>query len=441
MNARSLLPVLLLSLAACAPEASEEEGQDVDQANDAINAASELDAQSIADLRAAGFSEKEINAVGESVVVSKRLGIQSFVSENNDGSAKSGIVRRESHGKGQGCLRAKVDVTADAGLSTFSKGKSYPAWLRISNGGAFQKDDKSTHISRGFGLKLMNVAGTPTGTHDFLFITSPRFFIHDVTHYPGFLRSSGNGRVGFLANVLFGMSWEEKKVIFHRLSLKVSNLLESPEYSAVPYSFGGYDKPVKYALARCDAGAPPVSPESHDPPDGAGPNYLEDSMNATLQSSDADAGICYAFFVQKPRSEREDPVDNPTQAWEGAFERVATVTIPHGQHKGGEADYTKNDAECERMAFDPWNAPSDSAPLGKTNWTRKLVYKKLAEFRRVELPKVYAKWMQNHDDASIPADWRNELAKLRDPDAAMLKVAKTDQPDVDEGFRTLGIVR
>jgi hypothetical protein len=440
MISRRLLPLFFLStLVACAPEASEEEGQDVEAAADEINAANELDPQSIADLRAAGFNEREITAVGESVVVSKRLGIQSFVSENNDGTAAPGIVRRESHGKGQGCLRAKVDVTADAGLSTFSKGKSYPAWLRISNGGAYQRDDKSTHISRGFGLKLMNVAGTPTGTHDFLFITSPRFFIHDVTHYPGFLRSSGNGRIGFFANLLFNMSWEEKKVIIHRLSLKVSNLLESPEYSAVPYRFG--DQPVKYALARCDASSPPVSPESHDPPDGAGPDYLEDAMNATLAASDPAEGICYAMFVQKPRSEREDPVDNPTQAWEGAFERVATITIPHGQHKGGDADYTENAAECERMAFDPWNAPADSAPLGKTNWTRKLVYKKLAEFRRVELPKVYAKWMQNHDDPSIPEEWRRELGKLQNPEAAMLKIAKTDQPDVDEGFRKLGIVR
>lgn len=78
---------------------------------------------------------------------------------------------------------------------------------------------------------------------------------------------------------------------------------------------------------------------------------------------------------------------------------------------------------------------------GKTNWTRKLVYEKLAEFRRVELPRVYAKWMQNHDDASIPEDWRRERAKLRDPEAATLKVVKTDQPDLDEGFRKLGIVR
>jgi len=439
MKPRALAGLLLLSLAACAPEAAEEENQDVDQSNDEINAASELDAESIAGLRSAGFSEKEINAVGESVVVSKRLGIQSFVSENNDGTAVSGVVRRESHGKSQGCLRAKVDITADAGLSTFTKGKSYPAWLRISNGGQFQKSDKSTHISRGFGLKLMNVAGTPTGTHDFLFITSPRFFIHDITHYPGFLRSSGDGRVGFFVNLLFHMSWEEKMVVAHRLSLKVSNLLESPEYSAVPYRFG--NAPVKYAVARCDAGAPPISPQSHDPPSGAGDDYLEDAMNATLASSDPANGVCYGFYVQHPRSEREDPVDNPTQAWEGAFERVATITIPHGQQRGGEADYTKNDAECERMAFDPWNAPADSAPLGKTNWTRKLVYKRLAEFRRVELPRVYAKWMRNHDDASIPEHWRRELGKLRDPEAAMLKIAKTDQPDVDEGFRTLGIVR
>jgi hypothetical protein len=423
---------MTLLLTACAAEPPPE---DVQAGADEINASSELDPGSAAELRGAGFTEDEIQSVGESVVVSKRLGLQSFVSENNDGTAQADVVRRESHGKQHGCLRAKVDVTADAGPSTFTKGKSYPAWIRISNGGQYQKDDKSTHISRGFALKMMNVEGTPTGTHDLLFITSPRFFIHDIKHYPGFLRSSGNGRFGFFVNLLFNMSWEEKLVIVHRLSLKVSNLLESPEYSAVPYRFG--EAAVKYAIARCDAGPPPVSPESKPPPNGAGENYLEDAMNATLASGD----VCYGLYVQHPRSEAADPIDNPTTAWEGAFDRVATITIPAGQERGGEADYSANGAECERMAFDPWNAPADSAPLGKTNWTRKLVYKKLAEFRRVELPHVFAAWKANPDDPSIPEDWRNELAKLRDPDAVNLTVKETGEPEVDDGFRRLGIVR
>lgn len=391
------------------------------------------------ELSAAGFSADEIEAVGQSITVSKLLGVQSFVQEANQGNAKSdSSIRRESHGKAQGCLRAKVDVTTSTGAGVFKQGASYPAWIRLSNGGAYQKDDKSTHISRGWAIKLLDVPDTTTHTHDFLMINSPRFFISDIRHYPGFLKSSGNGRVSFLTNVLTNMSLEEKAVIVHRLGLKVSNLLESPEYSAVPYSYGA--EVVKYAVAPCGT-VPPSTPTSKPPPNGASDTYLEDAMNATLEGSEATGGVCYGMFVQRPRAGGVDSIENPTRAWEGAFEQVAKITIPFGQHKGGTADYRANDAECERMAFEPFNTTAASRPIGKTNLTRKFVYAALSEFRRVEMPRIYARWQANHDDPTIPAAFRDELAKIEDPSALAPKIKPTNQPSVDEGFRRLGIVR
>jgi hypothetical protein len=55
------------------------------------------------------------------------------------------------------------------------------------------------------------------------------------------------------------------------------------------------------------------------------------------------------------------------------------------------ADYRANDDECERMAFDPFNSSEANEPRGKTNWTRKFVYKALSQFRLVEMPKLYAR--------------------------------------------------
>jgi hypothetical protein len=412
----------------------------VDGAEDNFSeTATALDEDARRELADVGFSPDEIKAVAESIAISKVLGVKSFVSEANDGTtAPESSVRRESHGKAQGCLRAKVDVTTTSGAGVFKSGASYPAWVRLSNGGAYQKDDKSQHISRGWGIKLLGVEGTATGTHDFLFITSSRFFISDLRHYPGFLKASGNGRVGFLWNLLTNMSWEEKEVIVHRLGLKVSNLLESPEYSAVPYAYG--NEVVKYAVAPCAAGAPPPTPTSKPPASGAGEDYLQDAMNATLERSDPAAGVCYAFFVQRPRGGSADSIENPTHAWEGAFERVATVTFPYGQHAGGIADYRANDEECERMAFDPFNTTLASHPMGKVNWTRKFVYAALANFRRVEMPEIYARWQRNHDDPSIPAEYRKELAKIHDPSALAPAVKETRQPSIDDGFRKLGIV-
>lgn len=398
-----------------------------------------LDEEASRELASVGFSDDEVKAVAESIALSKWLGVQSFVKEVNDGErTDDDSVRRESHGKAQGCLRARFDVSTARAAGVFKDGATYPAWIRLSNGGAYQKDDKSQHISRGMAIKLLGVQETETHTHDFLMITSPRFFIRDITHYPGFLKGTGNGRLGFLSNLLFNLSWEEKQVVVHRLSLKVSNLLESPEYSAVPYAYG--NETVKFAVAPCGA-PPPSTPTSHPPPSNASENYLEEAMNRTLQSSDPSTGVCYGFFIQRPRNASSDPIENPTRPWEGGFDQVATITIPYGQHKGGPSDYTKNEVECERMAFDPWNSAIENQPRGKTNWTRKFVYKALNHFRRVEMPVVYAKWLANRNDQSIPAEWRRELQKLRDPAALAPKPKDISEPTIDDGFRELGIVR
>jgi hypothetical protein len=219
------------------------------------------------------------------------------------------------------------------------------------------------------------------------------------------------------------------------MGLKVANLLESPEYSAVPYAYGA--KSVKYALAPCGS-VPPVNPTSRAPQSDS-ENYLEEAMNRTLLESRAQGGVCYSMFIQQPKG--NDSVENPTQAWNGGFEQVAKILIPNGQQREGLLDYRSNDAECERMAFDPFNVPAANRPISKTNLTRKYVYAALANFRRSEMPKLFARWKKNHDDAAIPSAILDELKKLKNPDGASPKLQDQTQPKVDEGFRQLGIVK
>jgi hypothetical protein len=388
------------------------------------------------ELRQAAFSEDEITAVAQSVSASMVLGVKSFVDEVNDRtSAAGGSIRRESHGKQQGCLRARFEVTTDSGVGVFRSGASYPAWIRLSNGGAYQRDDRHEHISRGFGIKLLDVPDTPTRTHDFLLITSPRFFIENITHYPSFLKSSGEGRPSQIFNFVLHMSGAERDVINHRRALKVRNLLESPGYSAVPYQYG--DDVVKYAIAPCALEAPPVMPQPQEPPSDASEDYLEEAMNATLRAS-APGPVCFGFYIQRKRA--EDSIDNPTRAWEGPFERVARLTIPFGQHRGGPFDYSHNDAEGERMSFDPFNAVPANRPVGKTNLTRKFIYAKLAAFRRRELPELFLRWRADRRDPSVPDEFKREFRQLEDPEAVTPRIQDDRQPEIDDKFHGLGIV-
>ena len=220
---------------------------------------------------------------------------------------------------------------------------------------------------------MLNVNETPTRTHDFLLITSPRFFIRDLTHYPSFLESSGKGRPSQILNFILHLSADERDVIQHRRALRVSNLLESPGYSAVPYKYG--DDVVKYAIAPCRLDSPPVMPEPQEPPPGASKDYLEEAMNATLLASEH-TPVCFGFYVQ--RKEAADSIDDPTRAWAGGFERVARLTIPFGQHRGGPFDYHGNDAIAEQLVVRSVQRDARQSSPGEDEPHPQTVYSKLA---------------------------------------------------------------
>jgi len=386
-------------------------------------------------LGAAGVSDDEIAAVDSSIANSVVLAVKSFVDEVNDGEQSSlHVVRRESHGKHQGCLRARFEITSPDSVGIFQSGAAYPAWIRLSNGGAYQRDDRSRHISRGFAIKVLNVDRTQSGTHDFLLITSPRFFIRDLTHYPAFLKSSGENRPAQVFNFLFHLSAAERNVIEHRLALKVDDLLRSCGYSAVPYRFG-HDV-VKYAIAP-GSSVPPAMPQPHDPPQDASVDYLEDAMNATLLAS-AGEPVSFGFFIQRARA--GDSIDDPTTAWDGPFEPVGRITIPSGQHRGGPFDYRNNESVAERLSFDPFNAATESQPVGRTNLVRQFVYARLARFRRRELAALFERWRSNNQDQTVPGDVRNALSHLNRPEAVEIAVQDEREPEVDQAFRSLGIV-
>ena len=389
----------------------------------------------------AGFTEAEATAVKDSTSISEWLGVASFVDDANNGflsETPETKLRRESHGKTQGCLRARFDIKTTNGPGAFKAGASYPAWIRLSNGGTYQRDDRSTHISRGWGIKLLGVEGTPLNSQDFVILSSPIFFISDLTHYPGFLKATGEGKFGLLSELLFSLNFEEKRVVVRRLMQKVSNLLDSNLYSAVPYQFG--DHPVKYAVAPCSKEQPDVYPPNGIIND-TGTDYLEDAMNKTLSMVKSGSGLCYGFFVQRQRSAALDSLDNPTQEWGGSFEKVAEILIPAGQDNRASNpwSYKKNSAICEQMSFTPWNSTQSNLPIGKVNLTRRYVYARLADFRRTRFPKIYQRWLANHADPSVRDDFKAELAKLKNPQKFIAQEQSTAEPTVDQGFRDLKI--
>ena len=77
----------------------------------------------------------------------------------------------------------------------------------------------------------------------------------------------------------------------------------------------------------------------------------------------------------------------------------------------------------------------------KTNLTRKFIYAKLAAFRRRELPELFLRWQADSRDPSVPHEFKREFRQLEEPEAVTPRVQDDRQPEIDDAFRGLGIVR
>ena len=107
-------------------------------------------------------------------------------------------ARRDAHPKHHGVVRATLEV--EPGLppeyraGVFAQQRSYPAWVRFSNGSGVVQPDKVSD-GRGVGIKLMDVPGpkliddeADAPTQDFLFINHDVFFVKDAKDYVEFFR-------------------------------------------------------------------------------------------------------------------------------------------------------------------------------------------------------------------------------------------------------------
>ncbi|EMO65207.1 hypothetical protein LEP1GSC133_1588 [Leptospira borgpetersenii serovar Pomona str. 200901868] len=90
-------------------------------------------------------------------------------------------IKRDAHPFAHGCVKASFIVSSsipkEFKFGIFNSSKTYPAWIRFSNGSITKKPDLEGDI-RGMGIKLLEVdgpklAGDEKRTQDFLLINHP----------------------------------------------------------------------------------------------------------------------------------------------------------------------------------------------------------------------------------------------------------------------------
>lgn len=279
--------------------------------------------------------------------------------------------KRMFHPKMHGLVYAEFKVEENLAfkynIGLFKSGKSYPAWIRLSNAKRHPSPDRKKDM-RGMAIKLLGVDGKKlieekknATTQDFLLVTSKTLQTKSVKDFQKSIYALTSGGIK-----LFFFAITHLPVIIRSIKQisKCSNVLEKSYFSTTPYLFGN-NQAVKYAV---------FPQKKHNTPFPKSPkdNFLKDQLIKDLGEGD----VYFDFKIQFQIDPKKMPIEDPTKEWKSPFIKVATIKIP--KQKFNTQEQIKFG---ENLSFTPWHCIQEHRPIGGVNRARKKVYEIVSAFR------------------------------------------------------------
>lgn len=284
---------------------------------------------------------------------------------------------RGQHPKSHGTVWAEFTVAPDLPenlrVGVFREpGKTYPAWIRFSNGSAMDDTQGGLH---GMAIKLMEVEGEKVledektaQTQDFVMGDHPVFFMRNAEEFAGFFSAlAANGGQPpvefFLPN-----RTQELKILQAFQQKQINNPLAATYWSQTPYQFG--NQAIKFVVQ-------PTSPIAEEV--GTTRDYLRSAMASYLSNRAA----TFDFLVQVQTNPEKMPIEDPTVEWleqDAPLQKVATIQIPPQVF-----DTPEQNEFGEALSFTPWHSLPEHQPLGSINRARKATYQTTSEQRHQEM--------------------------------------------------------
>src|SRR5579883_1672458 len=226
-------------------------------------------------------------------------------------------ARRDAHAKHHGCVKATFTVETNLPdafkVGIFREPRSFPAWVRFSNGAREPQADAKGD-TRGIAIKLLGVDGEKVleaekhlQTHDFTLVNHPVFAIRNAQDYLDLfkLRSKGEKQIiWFFFNGPNPLKWR-----LHEFGItqaiqrkKIINPLTIQYWSMVPYQFGSLA--AKYTVKPTSNADISV--------DRTAKHYLHEAMKQHLAKQPAS----FDFMVQLQTDPVKMPIEDPTIAWD-----------------------------------------------------------------------------------------------------------------------------
>ncbi|HEY5465213.1 MAG TPA: catalase family protein [Hanamia sp.] len=285
--------------------------------------------------------------------------------------------RRQIHPKMNGCVKAEFiiekNLPEELRTGLFKEEKSFPAWIRFSNGNTKPLPDWKKDI-RGFAIKIMNVPGEKIveskkndGNFDFILMNTKSFVSKDVNDFHSILKVV---TVPYKPGSFFPKLFRVIKcfpilVRATKAKIKCNHPFELNYYSTVPFRFGDETRAVKYAVF-------PSEKNKLEYTDKKDKDFLKKNMAATLSKHE----ITYDFFIQFQTDPVKMPIEDPTVEWNSPFVKMATIRIPAQVFNTPEQNEFGDD-----LSFNSWHALPEHQPLGNFNRARKIIYEEMSAFR------------------------------------------------------------
>tara|TARA_R100000306_G_scaffold58879_1_gene57573 strand:- start:2661 stop:3659 length:999 start_codon:yes stop_codon:yes gene_type:complete len=205
----------------------------------------------------------------------------------------SGEARRDVHPKAHGCLKAEFKVLDDLPKSlsqgVFQSGRSYPAWVRFSNGNPDPDRPDIKGDARGMAVKLLSSpaeadwqSAAQATIQDFILISHPVFFAKAPATYVSVHRHLSSDGFWTKLAIPFHLGLKGSLIALEMTDKQIANPLYTRYWSEVPFQLGqGQDRrAVKYSSRPCTA-------QANEPPDDSEPgdDYLREAMKTTLDQT------------------------------------------------------------------------------------------------------------------------------------------------------------
>ena len=295
-------------------------------------------------------------------------------------------VLRDAHAKAHGCVKAQVTVLQNLvpelrhGVLA-ETGKTWQAWMRLSNGNAYPQFD-SARDARGMAIKLLDVPGdkllsskATAANQDFVMFNHPVFFVRDVAEYKQNFAAQASGQ----KIQAFFPSWDPRSWEIRHLIIALKTLAPAPDspvtatYNSIaPFKLGPHN--IKYRVVPDPQSCPPYElPEQNT----ALPNFLRNALYQQLSLDRVPA--CFALQVQRQNADYYMPIEDTSVQWSediSPFETVATVRV-----EPQDFDTREQNLACDNLSFNPWHALPEHRPIGGINRLRKAVYEAVSVYR------------------------------------------------------------